>query len=439
MSTDSTAARESARTTDGQFGTQTRTSPGDAQPESTMATLPNGQVEWRNPDGLLHRPDGPAWVRNGGAARGGNEAWYADGVLHRLDGPAAQWRGGVENDGGEAYMVGGVRYSKDEFPAAVAGGKPSTDVVCRAARISGMSIDSTAAAARESARADDGRFGTQARTSPGDDASPDGGRVTIDGWLARHPDDADAVANWEVRETDILKAYLELPVGSADGVVMDRAVELAGHRRGPMCDRHGGRWGHDVTCAQCCDSDGVPLPMPDEINPAYWREQAAQCRRQSAESFERSDTDGFVSQWASGISARQHDLQAKIAAEGGKHRFIALYDTDGNLVPAKYVETRYGPAWGLLSDPDNPDSRFTGFVNESNAQSAAVRERNLAKKGYRLGYVWAPAKATTSGGGRGLAGAMSVGVFPRRLDGGFDKNAETAGFAEFVDELDEQE
>ena len=46
----------------------------------------NGRVEWRNPNGKLHRVDGPAVIYNEGHAE-----WRINGVRHNLNGPATSW------------------------------------------------------------------------------------------------------------------------------------------------------------------------------------------------------------------------------------------------------------------------------------------------------------------------------------------------------------
>jgi hypothetical protein len=54
-----------------------------------------------------------------------------------------------------------------------------------------------------------------------------------------------------------------------------------------------------------------------------------------------------------------------------------------------------------------------------------LSEKAVAKKGYRLGWVMARAKAgIKGGGGRGLSGATSCYAGTIRLDGGFDPDAE---------------
>ena len=47
--------------------------------------LKNGDVEWRLPNGTLHRLDGPAHERADGV-----RTWYVNGRRHRLNGPAVE-------------------------------------------------------------------------------------------------------------------------------------------------------------------------------------------------------------------------------------------------------------------------------------------------------------------------------------------------------------
>src|SRR5512138_720919 len=50
----------------------------------------DGTIEWKLPDGTLHRTDGPAVIRSDGY-----EAWYQNGKLHRTDGPAITYSNGI--------------------------------------------------------------------------------------------------------------------------------------------------------------------------------------------------------------------------------------------------------------------------------------------------------------------------------------------------------
>lgn len=138
-------------------------------------------------------------------------------------------------------------------------------------------------------------------------------------------------------------------------------------------------------------------------------------------SIDNSDTDGFVSQWASGISAREDALAAEIADKGGRHCYQAMFDLDGNLIAAKEIKTRYGYRWGILAD-DDPRGEITQWVSESQARDPQRARKANAAKGFYIGRVMATATAALSGSGTGLSGAMSVAPYARRTDGGFSRD-----------------
>jgi hypothetical protein len=150
------------------------------------------------------------------------------------------------------------------------------------------------------------------------------------------------------------------------------------------------------------------------------RAKAAACEQEAYDSFERCDTDGFVSQWANDLSAQKYRQQAYIEENGGVWTFRAVFDLEGNLVAAKEIRTRTGDyCWGIL-DSDDPNGNFTGFFWQSWANNPKVQDRNNAKKGYAVGRVEAPAKAAFVGSGKGLSGSCSVAVL--RADGGFSRD-----------------
>lgn len=303
-----------------------------------------------------------------------------------------------------------------------------------------------AQASQQHNRSGDGRYAEKAGGDPGDlalssldlnapDTKPDDIRQLA---ACVEPAYLDAWRNWEVRDSDIAGALdaveSKTPTEDRDILrwraqdIMAKAVEVARRRRGPYCDngsRH--RWGHNASCTECTGENGWPKPIPAELDPQTWRDRAAAARRASARSFENSDTDGALSQWGSDLTAAKYDLQARIAENGGEWTFRTLFTLDRKPVPAKLVDTKYGQAWGLLN-PGGSDSSFTGFVGSSQAFKAAVRDRNMAKKGYREGYVWAPAQADLGGSGSGLSGATSVYPYAKRLGDSFDPKAEFAGW-----------
>lgn len=143
---------------------------------------------------------------------------------------------------------------------------------------------------------------------------------------------------------------------------------------------------------------------------AEWRELAAASRRRSVESFERCDTDGFMTQWASDITAREYEAQADLADAGGRHEFTAIFDLEGNFVPATECKTRYGYTWRIGNGDD------VVWFNESKAQDPDRRRAANAKKGYYVGRVSAPAYVIIAGGGKGFSGAASCYVALRPQD-----------------------
>jgi hypothetical protein len=119
-----------------------------------------------------------------------------------------------------------------------------------------------------------------------------------------------------------------------------------------------------------------------KITPEQWRQQAADARRRSFESFERSDTDGFLSQWASDTVAREYDAWASLAENGYKAEFDALFDLDGNLLDAFETEGKFGMYW-LIRKPGGGVEFFTA----SSARKGATRLKNDRRKGYTVGTV----------------------------------------------------
>ena len=142
------------------------------------------------------------------------------------------------------------------------------------------------------------------------------------------------------------------------------------------------------------------------------RAEAARCRRSAAESYERCQEDGFLTQAASSASAEVYDLQAQIVENGGRDLFLTLFDTEGNIVPALYVDSDFGhrqKVWKVYADPQCRGRVVTWFT-PSKAKTEGVARRNDAKRGYYIGYAEFPAVADM--------GASGVSWYPiaRRVD-----------------------
>ena len=73
--------------------------------ESTTLTKKKfrDRTEWRNPQGNLHREDGPAIEY-----KDGSKAWALNGLWHRADGPAVEMA-----DGSKQWWVDGKRHRED--------------------------------------------------------------------------------------------------------------------------------------------------------------------------------------------------------------------------------------------------------------------------------------------------------------------------------------
>lgn len=153
-----------------------------------------------------------------------------------------------------------------------------------------------------------------------------------------------------------------------------------------------------------------------EQTPEQLRAAAAKLEDAKEESFQRCDTDGFVSQWAFGLTAQVKRLQADIVEAGGISQFTGLFTLEGQRVRAKLIKTRYGTAWAFCDEQD----KFTGkFIN-----AFPQKPETMAKKGYREDDEMAPARAKVLGGqGRGLSGAATCYAGIIRTDKGYPDNA----------------
>lgn len=145
------------------------------------------------------------------------------------------------------------------------------------------------------------------------------------------------------------------------------------------------------------------------------RQMAADCYQQKQESWERSDTDGFLTQWASGLSASLYIAQAEIVENGGKWEFPGLFDVaTGNRVPAKQISCynkfayRHETRWALF-DPET--GKLTGVFYPCGDRSRKLKAAGLIERPELV-----PAKAEIVGQGTGLSG--SAWVVKQRTDGG---------------------
>lgn len=137
---------------------------------------------------------------------------------------------------------------------------------------------------------------------------------------------------------------------------------------------------------------------------AELRAEAARHDQEAHDSFERCDTDGALSQWASGLSAQKARLEADLIDKGGVSEFLTLFDLEGHYQPAVPINSRYGMRWMLLDAKGERTGEYLPYH--------PARRETLAKRGYVEGYAVFPAKADYRDGGTGLTG-VSVRVVKR--------------------------
>lgn len=124
---------------------------------------------------------------------------------------------------------------------------------------------------------------------------------------------------------------------------------------------------------------------------ARLREEASNHDRNAWESFERCDTDGFLSQWASGINARQARMKADLIERGGKMYLVGPVTQDGEATTHRQVDTRFGRRWIVLPDGD-PDGDALNWLN-----AEAVRMQTIRKHGFTLGVYRTEATVRVAG------------------------------------------
>lgn len=123
---------------------------------------------------------------------------------------------------------------------------------------------------------------------------------------------------------------------------------------------------------------------------AELRKQAAEAMARKYESEENSDTDGCLSQWGHSMTAMLRNAEADLAEAGGVHWFPELYDLDGNPVPARKIDAKYGTCWAVVDPATN---KFTGQFLPYRPE----RPTTLIRKGYTEVFTLKPAKVILEG------------------------------------------
>jgi hypothetical protein len=158
----------------------------------------------------------------------------------------------------------------------------------------------------------------------------------------------------------------------------------------------------------------------EKLTADQYREAAGAHAQERQDSFERCDTDGFLSQWASGINSSLNHRLAELAEAGWVSEFPGLFDAKtGDRVPAKiiYVRDQFsynGGMKALWAIVDPKTEQFTGVFLPVGENS-----RKQKKLGFFQKNEIAPANAKIEGRGYGLSGSAWVVTY--RTDGGYPK------------------
>lgn len=123
-----------------------------------------------------------------------------------------------------------------------------------------------------------------------------------------------------------------------------------------------------------------------------YRQMAKECHQRVQESYERSDTDGYLSQWALTQSASLYSNLAQLVEKGGDIQEIQwLFNADGTpVVDFDYVQGEYGTSVKVW------DGEKVIWFNGSQAKNGVRREANDRKKGFVWGQIKSPVKVKTT-------------------------------------------
>lgn len=137
-----------------------------------------------------------------------------------------------------------------------------------------------------------------------------------------------------------------------------------------------------------------------DVPASYWEKEAENCERRRQESWERSDNDGFLSQWANQEMAARYRRAASIARNGYVGHFRVVADLDGNILSDDERKGDYGYYWLIRSAQGR-----ARFFKESAAANKATALRNNARKGRVMVYASAPVEINYDADTRMVEGA----------------------------------
>jgi hypothetical protein len=120
-----------------------------------------------------------------------------------------------------------------------------------------------------------------------------------------------------------------------------------------------------------------------------YRAQAQASGRSVTESWERCDSDGFLSQWASQQMQGIYLSNAEVVEQGFANMFV-IFDLDGKIIATDDDQKKGDYGYYYLVRDDSDAARLGRFLTDSNAKNEDRRIANNAKKGIRTGWVRTP-------------------------------------------------
>lgn len=135
--------------------------------------------------------------------------------------------------------------------------------------------------------------------------------------------------------------------------------------------------------------------------------------QEAFDSFERCDTDGFLSQWAHGLMSQEKRAKVALLENGGRDTFNGLYEGD-RRVAAKTVQVRnqfshkMETMW-LLRDDEAAKFGRKWIKFDYTGKGRIMKSLGLSQR-----EEMAKAYVTTVSNGTGLAGAATARVVTLR-------------------------
>lgn len=139
---------------------------------------------------------------------------------------------------------------------------------------------------------------------------------------------------------------------------------------------------------------------------------ASECESKAQESFERCDTDGYLSQWAHQVNAGKYRAEADLLKAENMAEFRFLQEGD-RVLNARTIQTRYGESW-ILDDPADIQ-KFGKFV------PSGPKSRKQKQLGLHESWVLLPAKVILSGDNRINVSAQIVQAEWKRIGSYFGR------------------